>query len=270
MILLDQLGRTLTFSKKPEKIVSLVPSITETLVDVGLEDSLVGITKFCVHPSYLKSKIKIIGGTKNPRVQDIIDLSPDLVLVNKEENRLEDIEVLEAYCSVYVSDIKTIQDTIVFIDDMTTIFETIKTDQLLKELEVLNNLAISTKLKACYLIWKKPWMTVGRDTFIHHMMQKFGYENIFSHGTRYPEISIDDIKGQHPDVIFLSSEPYPFKASDAQELSEIMKVKIILVDGEIFSWYGTRLLRAKSYFMELEQKIFSLQNKRLRFRSVDI
>lgn len=255
MILLDQLGRTLTFSKKPHKIVSLVPSITETLVDIGLENNLLGITKFCVHPSHLKSKTKIIGGTKNPRIQDIINLAPDLILANKEENRREDIEALEAHCPVYVSDIQTIQDTIVFINDMATLFETLPIDSLLKDLESLHALSIERNLRVCYLIWKNPWMTVGRDTFIHHMMEKFGYENIFSHGNRYPEISIDDIKGQHPDVIFLSSEPYPFKASDVQELSEIMKAKVVLVDGEIFSWYGTRLLRAKPYFMELEQEI---------------
>jgi iron complex transport system substrate-binding protein len=252
MTLIDQLGRSCHLSRVPVRIISLVPSLTETLVDLGLGDQIIGVTKFCVHPSDLRSKSTVIGGTKNPRIHDIIGLQPDLIIANKEENRIEDITELGQLFPVYVSDIKNVADTINFILDMNTIFADLDIKDILSGLKQLNTITITEKISACYLIWKNPWMTIGHDTFIHHIMEKFGYQNVFGDQDRYPSISIADIASKNPDLIFLSSEPYPFKESDIIELSSWVQSKIILVDGEIFSWYGTRMLRAKEYFSTLK------------------
>lgn len=250
----DQIGTTITLPHLPNSVVCLVPSLSETLVDMGLLDKLVGVTKFCIHPSGLRKATKTIGGTKNPRISAIINLKPDLIIANKEENRKEDIEALRNHCPVYVSDIKNIGDTTDFMEDIQKIFSLPDHGAFLKKLSGINQSSYPKCAKTCYLIWKDPYMTVGTDTFIHHMMEKYGFENIIKDEKRYPEISIENIQLYQPDLIMLSSEPYPFKSSHIKDLKDICpESKVILVDGELFSWYGTRLLKADQYLKDLRK-----------------
>lgn len=255
----DQLGHVLKFLKSPKRIVCLVPSLTETLVDMGLTSSIVGVTKFCVHPPSIKTTATVIGGTKNPKIDAILALNPDLIIANKEENRKEDIDALLKHTSVYVSDIKNMDDTIIFIKDMGCIFE-LEVPKIVSELEKMNSYKAITAFPTCYLIWKDPYMTVGQDTFIHFMMEKYGFSNLFANDVRYPEVSIQRLQKMNPKVILLSSEPYPFKQVHVDELKQHLPTsQIRLVDGELFSWYGSRLLLADKYLKSLDEDLHTIK-----------
>lgn len=248
----DDLGTTLYFPLTPKKIVSLVPSLTETLVAAGLRSSLAGITKFCVHPKGLRQEIEVIGGTKNPRIDAIISIKPDVVFANKEENRLEDIAELKKHTQVYVTDISGHQDVVSFIHTLYLIFHSSECKHLMNQIKNLSNYTNRKKISTCYLIWKNPWMTIGKDTFIHHMMEKYGFKNVYETEVRYPEISLESIQVLKPQIIMLSSEPYPFKEKDKLELLHYFPdTTIIRVDGEMFSWYGSRLLEADEYINDV-------------------
>ena len=210
----DDLGSMLSFESSPRKIVSLVPSITETLVHIGLENSLIGITKFCIHPKHLRNDKVVTGGTKNPRIAEIIHLKPDLVFANKEENRPEDIIHLKLHMQVFVTDIATIEDVVSFLNKLQLIFTTAVCAPLIQTLSNLPVASNRESITCCYLIWKNPWMTVGNDTFIHHMMEIFGFKNVFDEKNRYPVTTLKDIQILQPEVIMLSSEPYPFNKSE--------------------------------------------------------
>lgn len=239
------------------KVVSLVPSITELLYDLKLADEVVGITKFCVHPpEWFRTKIRI-GGTKNINVEKIRELKPDLIIANKEENVKEQVEELAKDFEVLLTDVNNYTEALEMI---TTVGIAVGKEQEAKQLVVNIDNSFSdlqnTALKpAVYFIWKDPWMTVGGDTFINEMMQKAGFKNIFENQTRYPEINIEALKNINPEYILLSSEPYPFKQKHADELQQqLPNAKIILVDGEMFSWYGSRMLLAPEYFKNLSNR----------------
>lgn len=251
--LVDQTGHSLTFFQEPVRLVSLVPSLTQTLCDAGLEHRVVGVTKFCIHPENIRKDAQIIGGTKNPRIEDIILLKPDLILANKEENRREDIELLQKDFPVYTTDIKTMDDFALFCRDMAGLFPHSGFESIGESADnVIRHPYQGQKLKVCYLIWKEPYMTIGGDTFIHHMMEHHGFKNIFSHHLRYPEILVQDMNQSQADFVFLSSEPYPFKEKDVQELSALLpSKKVIYVDGEMFSWYGSAIPKAHDYLRNL-------------------
>ncbi|NQY29843.1 MAG: ABC transporter substrate-binding protein [Flavobacteriaceae bacterium] len=261
----DQLNRTLTFEVVPKRIVSLVPSQTELLVDLGLEDNIVGLTKFCVHPIHLRKAKTIVGGTKQVHYEKIKALRPDVILCNKEENTKEMVVELEKIAPVHVSDIYTIDDTIVLIKQYGELFSvqekateiTNKLSELVFEFkEYLTN---KTTKKVAYFIWRNPWMVAGSNTIIHHLLSLNKLENVFADVSRYPEVDIKSLIGKNkPDFVFLSSEPYPFKDKHIEELQEILpEANILLVDGEYFSWYGTRLLGAFSYYKSLHDIIHS-------------
>jgi iron complex transport system substrate-binding protein len=253
LTLSDPIGNTLAFFDTPKRIVCLVPSLTETLVDLGLSSLIVGVTKFCIHPEGFRSTTKVIGGTKNPRIDDILALKPDLIIANKEENRKEYIQALQRHVMVYVSDIKNIADTINFVKDMATIFY-LDVDGLVDNLRKNDLFHSETLISSCYLIWKDPYMTIGHDTFIHYMMEKYGFYNVYRDLIRYPEVTIASIAQKKPSLILLSSEPYPFNDYHKEELKiHFPDTKIILVDGEMFSWYGTRLLKADKYLNVLKK-----------------
>ncbi len=236
------------------RIVSTVPSQTELLYDLGLEEAVVGITKFCVHPQrWYKTKTRI-GGTKTLDLEKIKGLQPDLIIANKEENVKEQILALQKVCEVYVSDIKTPEDNLQLIKELGEKTGTnLSALRLAAQLQsALNSLSKAQQLSAVYLIWRDPYMTVGQDTYIHSMMQKCGLQNCFETKSRYPETTIQHLKELHPDLILLSSEPYPFKEKHIEELREhLPESKFFLVDGEAFSWYGTRLIKTVAYLNHL-------------------
>lgn len=257
------MGFEISLSKPPKRIISLVPSQTELLSDLGLDEEVVGITKFCVHPhDKFQSKPKI-GGTKKLNFEKIKELNPDLIIGNKEENEKEQILELKKHYSVWMSDIHNLDDAlemILKIGDITNANE--KAQQLIKL--ITNNFAElnirNSKFKiqrAAYLIWKSPYMSVGKDTFIDNMLSYCNLKNVFSSSSkRYPEISEQDLKDARPDIILLSSEPYPFKEKHIKEFSNLYPgVKVVIVDGEMFSWYGSRLQFAPAYFLGLRKQL---------------
>ena len=253
------LSSPISENRYASRIVSLVPSQTELLYYMGLTDEVVGITKFCIHPAeWYRNKIRV-GGTKEIDIEKIISLEADLVIANKEENVREQIGALQHKMAVWLTDVNNLDEALQMIKDLGKL---VNRNKEASEL-VINITAAFSKNQAyafppvlsCYLIWKDPFMTVGHDTFIHDMMQHAGYANAFADATRYPIVTIDDILQSGCKVLLLSSEPYPFKEKHIAELAALLPgIKILLVDGEMFSWYGSRLLLAPVYFKALRQK----------------
>lgn len=259
LLYIDQLHRPVEISSQPKRIVSLVPSQTELLYDLGLEEEVVGLTKFCVHPQKWFIEKNRIGGTKNLHLDKIKSLHPDLIIANKEENRKEQVEELAKEFPVWISDVNTLEDAYNMIKSIGEITGTIeKAETLIKHIKAnFSQLQTpNTRLQTCYLIWKDPYMTVGSDTFIHHMLAQAGFQNIFADKHRYPEITLEDLLLADCQMLLLSSEPYPFQQKHVEELQVLLpKTKIALVDGEMFSWYGSRLLQSPLYFEKLQQQI---------------
>jgi len=239
------------------RIVSLVPSLTELLFHLGLEDQIVGRTKFCIHPKHKVRSAAKIGGTKNVHIDKVLALSPDIIIANKEENTKVDIEELQKHSSVLLTEIAdygTALEAILTIGKETN--KKAEAELLIEEIELrFRDLKQGEAQSVCYLIWQKPYMSIGHDTFIHDMLAKCGYQNICGDQTRYPILSIKEIRDKQPDLVFLSSEPFPFKQKHIDELQESLpSTKILLVDGEYFSWYGNRMLDAVDYFVELQKE----------------
>ena len=250
----DQLGYEVTINFPPKKIVSLVPSLTELLFDLGLDDEVVGITYFCIYPEdQFKAKTKI-GGTKKVKLDAVKALEPDLVIANKEENEKEQVDALKEHFPVWVSyvyDIPSALDMIRTVGEL--INKTSEADNLAGEIErKFQHLREAGSVKTLYFIWRKPYMAAGGDTFIHHIMGKAGFNNLLKDRKRYPELSIVEVKQLNPELILLSSEPYPFKERHIDELKAIVPdAEIRLVDGSMFSWYGSRMLKAADYLSAL-------------------
>lgn len=240
------------------KIVSLVPSIAETLFDFGLsENEVIGRTKFCIHPENKVKNVSIIGGTKNLNIDKIIALNPDLIIANKEENEKNQVEELQKNLKVWVTDIQDLKDNENFISEVGKLLN--KEDLASKFnkniTEIFKNNFGKESVKVAYLIWKNPYMTIGSDTFIHEILEKLGFENIFKNKKRYPEISTNEMK--EVNYIFLSSEPFPFQQKHIDELQkQLPEQKIILVDGEAFSWHGTHISKCAADYKTLQDKIF--------------
>ncbi len=240
----------------PQRIVSLVPSLTELLFYLGLDKETIGITKFCVHPEeWFRTKTRI-GGTKDVNIQKLASLLPDLVLCNKEENTAEQVNAIAEKFSVWLTDIKTFEDSlrmIIAIGDLTG--KTAAAEKLVADIQTafasIEHLR-QEKLRTAYLIWKDPYMTIGGDTFISDMMGKAGLENIYKDQLRYPQLTIAELQALKPELLLLSSEPFPFKEKHIAELQvSLPGTKILLADGEMFSWYGSRMLAAAGYFKGL-------------------
>ncbi len=269
MLFADQLGNTIVLGKHPERIISIVPSQTELLFDLGLDEEVIGITKYCVHPKdWLQSKTTV-GGTKKLSLEKIKELKPDLIIGNKEENEKNQVLELMKFplnkggkgdvVPVWMSDIKTLEDALAMIDSIGEI--TGKENNALKIQndirEQFSHFKLATSdfkrltFNVLYLIWRKPFICAGTNTFINYLLEICGLKNAITE-PRYPEITAEQIQKTNPSLIFLSSEPYPFRQKHILELQRICpKAKIILVDGEMFSWYGSRLLYAPSYFEHL-------------------
>lgn len=255
----DQLKRSVGITANPQRIVSLVPSQTELLHGLGIDERVVGITKFCVHPaSWLQTKT-IVGGTKKIDADTIDQLKPDLIIANKEENNKDQVELLAKKYPVWISDVCNLNDALEMIESIGAITGTTPaaqqmTDAIQKNFQTLA-LAGKKPLRAVYLVWRKPYMAAGADTFIHSMMTACGFDNILSNRLRYPKIKVPEDFG-NCELVLLPSEPFPFADKHRRELKAFLpEKKIILVDGEMFSWYGSRLLKSPAYFMSLLEEI---------------
>ncbi|MBN8834765.1 MAG: hypothetical protein ABS68_04390 [Niastella sp. SCN 39-18] len=248
---------------RPQKIISLVPSQTELLYYLGLEAGVIAITKFCVHPDHWFHTKKRIGGTKQLHVSEIEALQPDLIIANKEENTKEQIEALALKFPVWLTDVNHLPDAYQMILDIGQLTHTgEKAAQLCRDIQLQFQLYKKNTIKpirAAYFIWKEPCMVAASHTFIHHMMKEAGLANAFNNKERYPQVSIPEIKLSGCQIGLLSSEPYPFKEKHIHEMQSLLPgIKFILTDGEMFSWYGSRLLKAPEYFHQLHQKIREL------------
>jgi ABC-type Fe3+-hydroxamate transport system substrate-binding protein len=249
----DQMGRCVWVPEQPERIISLVPSQTELLCDLGIEDRLVGLTKFCIHPTDLRKRKSVIGGTKDFKISKFRALKPDLIIGNKEENDQELIEELAKEFPVWLSDINTLDDALQMIIEIGGLVNREgEAESIVKELlRRFNSLSALNQGTCIYLIWNEPMMAVGPATFINEMLDKAGFQNLVQE-ERYPTLEEEDLSALTPDYLLLSSEPFPFKDKHMDKFRSLLpKAKICLVDGEMFSWYGSRLLKAPAYFQTI-------------------
>lgn len=259
----DQLNRMVFLNEPAKKIVSLVPSQTELLYDLGLGTEVTGITKFCVHPEHWKWSKNIIGGTKNINIEKIKSLKPDLIIANKEENEQEQILELANEFPVWISDVRNLKDATLMIEELGRICG--KHEMAHSIIHSINENFASLqqhksakKQSVLYLIWKNPYISIGNDTFIHDMLTKCGLSNCLANEIRYPEITAQQMSDLKPDLLFLSSEPYPFSHEHIKEFTSLLpESDIHIVDGEMFSWYGSRLLKAPVYFKTILKEINS-------------
>ena len=248
----DQLGRKIELKKQPERIISLVPSQTELLVDLGLERNIVGITHYCVHPPVLKEIKMSVGGTKKVNLRKVKELEPDIILCNKEENTREMVDGLQKIAPVHVSDVANLNDAYDLMTDYGKIFDcealarTMVTTIQKKVEELIKIVKRSEKKRVAYFIWNKPLMVAGQGTFIDEMLKLNGFQNVFK-ASRYPETEMEELENLNIDLCMLSSEPFPFSAEHIPLFKSIAK-DVKIVDGEYFSWYGSRLLEAIDYF----------------------
>jgi len=260
--LADDLGRTIVLPRIPTRIISLVPSITLTLIDLGAGDTIIGRTKFCIHPADKVGKIPMIGGTKKIDVGKVLSLRPDLVIANKEENEKEQIETLSQYVPVFMTDIKNLEDNERLINKLGVITgKTTTAKRMLKEMTTAfksleQQIIDQQNWNTLYVIWKDPYLSVGGDTFIHAVMEKAGLINVFRKKKRYPAFTVDELSAVQPDLVLLSSEPFPFTKKHLQHFKDaIPGVKVCLADGEYFSWYGSKMIHAPAYLKKLLAEI---------------
>jgi ABC-type Fe3+-hydroxamate transport system substrate-binding protein len=255
----DMMGRSVVTTERPIRIISLVPSQTELLYELGLADRVVGITKFCIHPkewfdnSSPNAKTRV-GGTKTVRMETIRSLQPDLIIGNKEENSQYDIEVLSKEFPVWMSDIYTLDDALAMIKLIGELTQTIPQASAIIETirQTLTNVPKNPSLKkALYLIWNEPIMIAGKNTFIDDLLPIAGLMNA-SYKDRYPTLNAEEIISLNPELILLSSEPFPFNTTHQNYFKEMLPTaKVIIVDGEAFSWYGSRLIKGLQYLIHL-------------------
>lgn len=232
------------------RIISLCPSLTELVFDLHRGEDLVACTRYCVRPADRVAGLIKIGGTKNPKIEQILALEPDLVLMNREENRREDGATLEAAgirSRSYFP--RTVQATLEMIRDLAGVLDRpAQGDTLAAEIEERRSRAETAakeraSIRFAYLIWRKPWMTVNGDTYVSSLLELAGGENVFSLlADRYPPISAEELSAAAPDRVFLSSEPFPFQQQHRIELAKATKLpeeSFVLVDGRLLSWHGS-------------------------------
>lgn len=281
MTIRDHLGREVPLDRAPQRIVSLCPSQTETLVDLGAGERLVGRTKFCIHPEAIVKDIPEIGGTKQVRMADLDALAPDLILAEMEEQTPELVAELEENYPVFVTRVENIPDALTMIRDVGALldgaFAHLSTAQLPQKpipadrpaLKTAQTLAteidrslqaiapLAQPMSCVYLIWENPVMGVGANTYINSVLSYMGLVNgLLTHEGRYPTLSHAEIKTLSPSVLMLSSEPFPYKTKHLEVYQALLpQTQVMCVDGEMFSWYGTRMQKAAAYLAQLANKL---------------
>jgi ABC-type Fe3+-hydroxamate transport system substrate-binding protein len=254
----DHMNKAVNVQQTPKRIISIVPSQTELLLNLGLDERVVGVTKFCIHPTDKVKRITKIGGTKQLNIEAIHSLQPDLIIANKEENEQNQVEELMKHYPVWISDIHNLPTALDMIAKIGALTGTKNiannvVDEISHQFELLR--PAQPKLRVMYLIWRKPYMAAGKDTFINSMLQLCGFDNV-TNAQRYPQLTADEIIAAKPDVLLLSSEPYPFVQKHIDEFKRMLPNTMIeLADGELFSWYGSRLLHSPGYFNLLIDKL---------------
>ncbi len=241
----------------PKKIVSLVPSITELLFHLGFDEEIKLITKFCIYPNDKVKNIDKLQGPKKLDFTKIDEVSPDIIIAVKEENNKEDIIKLAQKYTVLVLDIFDFDSALAGISAVGKYcFKQNEANKLVNEIKnAFGKLNILEKKTCAYFIWHKPIMVAGANTFINSMLNKAGFSNVFNYKNSYPETNIEELKTLNPEYILLSSEPFKFTEKHKKIYQKLLpNAKILLVDGEMFSWYGSRMLYASEYFKQFIKK----------------
>ena len=251
----------------PKKIVSLCPSITETLIDLGLTDALAGITRFCIHPESVVRDLTKVGGTKDPDLEQIRHLDPDLIFMNAEENRKEDYDALAQTFELDVSEPRSVQEIPALLRHFGQ--RTNRADRAEKRAQELEAELIAlqaeqdknqTQFSYSYLIWRKPWMVVGQDTYVSKLFADAGGINVFADDPqRYPSIELSALAEKNPDFIFLADEPFPFQGSHVPEIQAICpNAKVRVISGDDCCWHGVRSIRGVQTMRKLVEELAQL------------
>jgi ABC-type Fe3+-hydroxamate transport system substrate-binding protein len=264
----DDFGQPLVFEKAPERIVSLVPSITETLIELGAGNRVVGITNYCIHPARAVDDIPRVGGTKGASLEKIEALRPDLVITNREENRKRHIDALREKYPVYVTYPRTVEQALKMVADLGTLTRT--SAKAVEIAETCGQIVASTDpdvrgtlLPTACLIWRDPWMAVGADTYISDLLGTFGLRNVFTRDDgRYPEVSLGTIAERGTDVIILPNEPYAFAEPDRKQIASFLaengrNARVLIVDGSYLTWFGYRTMQGLRFLRYAKAKLLS-------------
>lgn len=259
----DNLNRKISLAETPRRIISLVPSLTELLHDMGMERQIVGITKYCVHPLHYIATKALVGGTKKVNIKRIKELQPDFILCSKEENTPTMVQELEKIAPVYVTDVNSLDDALELIKDLGFLFGRRTQaghiiDKIKFQLKDFQHTIKDIPLrKVAYFIWANPWMVAGSKTFIDDMLRICKFENAYANHERYPEVAIKHMRSKAaPKLLMFSSEPHDFTDDEVFDvLRNNRKTITIYVDGQYFSWYGSRLIKAFDHFKEIHKKI---------------
>lgn len=233
------------------RIVSLCPSLTELVFDLGRGADLVGVTRWCVHPAPGVAEIEKVGGTKDPDVARILALRPDLVLLNEEENRIEDSQALAAAgVRCHASMPRSPEETAAMVRSIAAALDRrdaggkIAAEIEARSARVQRQAAGAPPVRFAYLVWRGPWMSVNADTFAHSLLAQAGGINLFAdREERYPEIEARDLAAGRPDLVLLSTEPFPFRRRHLEELvreTGLPRASFRIADGEYLSWHGSR------------------------------
>lgn len=249
----DDRGFPLGLHAVPERLVSLVPSLTETLVDLGGEDRIVGVTKFCVHPDHLRRERTRIGGTKGIHVGAVLDLKPDLVIANLEENDAQDVMALEiAGVPCWVCDVRSVERAFRLLSEMGRLIgeeaRGVEMESRVRAAweETRQQILPGGHRRSAYAVWRDPWMWAGADAYIQDVMRWWGWSP-WPEVDRYPEMKMHALVEAEIEEVLLPSEPFPFKE---EHRAECAGLSTRLVDGEMFSWYGSRMLKVPEYFRQ--------------------
>lgn len=256
----DQLGRDVDVPFPPARIVSLVPSQTELLFDLGVGHRVVGATRFCVRPADRLAGVTRVGGTKQIATDRLDALAPELVLGNKEENERSQVEALARRWPVWLSDVRTLDDAIAMILAVGALVGAEPAAaSLAREIEAaFAALPRAPRLRVAYLIWRRPWMAAGADTFIDDLLGRCGFVNAIAllGLARYPELAPETLRAARPELVLLSSEPFPFAAKHRAEVEAMLPgARVELVDGEAFSWFGSRLVESAAVLAALARRV---------------
>jgi ABC-type hemin transport system substrate-binding protein len=256
----DDVGRRLALAAPPGRIVSLVPSLTELVCALGRSDRLVGVTRYCTEPAAVVAGLPKLGGTKNPDLEAVLRLAPDLVLVNAEETRREDFQALtEANLTVFVSFPRSLAATVGSIERLgEAIDSSVSAAAMAREITALLAQPPDRRLRAFCPIWRKPWMAFNRDTYAHDLLCQAGADNVCAgRPERYPVVELDAVAQTDPEIILLPDEPYPFAERHRPSLTPFSGTtawrqgRIHFVDGKALSWYGHRTAPAVRDFRRL-------------------
>ncbi len=253
---LDQMGRRIDLSAYPKRIVSLVPSLTELLFDLGLTDEIIGVTDYCVYPQAEVAKRVKVGGPKDVRFAVIDRLAPDLIIGNKEENDRERIHQLAEHYPVWMSDISNVDDALKMIKGIGDLVNQGKAAaQLVSEIErELSAFPTFGPLAAAYVIWQNPYMAAGGGTYINSLLRAFGFINIFEEKAPYPQIKLPEL--ERADVILLATEPYVFTDAEVDIFRKrFPRQNVRLIDGTMLAWYGSRLRLAPAYMRRMWENL---------------